>query len=274
MEINKIYNEDCLDTMGKMSDGFIDLTVTSPPYDDLRKYKGFTLDWKSVIKELYRVTKDGGVVVWVVGDQTIKGSETLVAFEQAIYAKECGFCVETMIYGKPNTPFPANVRYNQQFEYMFVFSKGIPKTFNPIQELKSEKQVKKILNGQIRSESKSYRNRDGSTTRADSDVRMLDRLKKSSNKLTKNRGNIWVYPSGYMVSTKDKFAFDHPAIFPEQLVNDHVISWSNENDLVYDPFAGSGTTAKMSLLSNRNYIGSELSSEYCEIIEERLSNIE
>lgn len=271
MEVNKIYNENCLDTMTRMPDGFVDLTVTSPPYSDMRTYKGYEFNYKPITKELYRVTKMGGVVVWVVGDKTKDGSEELLPFLQALYFKEVGFCVETMIYAKPNCPFPSTVRYNQQFEFMFVFSKGIPKTFNPIKELKSQKEIKKIIKKQINFESKSFRKKDGSTVRADSDNRMLSRLKNSGCNLEKTRGNVWVYPSGYMVSSKDKVAFKHPAIFPEQLANDHIISWSNEGDIVYDPFMGSGTTAKMAILNNRNWIGSEISKEYCEIAEKRIN---
>jgi len=270
MEVNKIYNESCLDTMVRIPDGFVDLTLTSPPYSDIRTYKGYEFNYKPIAKELYRVTKIGGVVVWVVGDKTKDGTEELLPFLQALYFKEIGFCVETMIYAKPNCPFPANVRYNQQFEFMFVFSKGIPKTFNPIKELKSQKEIKKISKKQINFESKSFRNKDGSTVRADSDARMLSRLKNSGSNIEKTRGNVWVYPSGYMVSSKDKFAFEHPAMFPEALANDHILSWSNECDLVYDPFMGSGTTAKMAILNNRKYIGSEISKEYCEIAEKRI----
>ena len=82
-----------------------------------------------------------------------------------------------------------------------------------------------------------------------------------------------LYSSGYMVSSKDKIAFEHPAIYPEQLVEDHILSWSNENDLIYDPFMGSGTTAKMAILNKRNWIGSEISKEYCDIITRRLNTI-
>jgi site-specific DNA-methyltransferase (adenine-specific) len=271
MEINKIYNEDCLDTMAKMPDCFVDLVVTSPPYSDIRTYNGYEFNYTNIITELYRIIKVGGVVVWVVGDKTKDGTEELLPFFQAISFKENGFCVETMIYAKPNCPFPANVRYNQQFEFMFVFSKGIPKTFNPIKELKSEKEIEKIRNKRINVESTSFRNKDGSTVRADSDARMLNRLINSACDIEKTRGNVWVYPSGYMVSSKDKIAFEHPAIFPEQLANDHIISWSNEGDLVYDPFMGSGTTAKMAKINKRNYIGSEISKEYCDIAEKRIA---
>ena len=138
MELNKIYNEDCLDTMAKMPDNFINLTVTSPPYDNLRQYNGYSFDFESIAKELFRVTKQGGVVVWIVGDETVKGSETGTSFKQALFFKEIGFNLhDTMIYQKHNFSNPSSNRYHQIFEYMFVFSKGKPKTFNPIKDRKN-----------------------------------------------------------------------------------------------------------------------------------------
>ena len=248
MEINKIYNENCLDTMAKMSDNFIDLTVTSPPYDNLREYKGYSFDFENIAKELFRVTKQGGVVVWVVGDATVKGSETGTSFRQALYFKEIGFNLhDTMIYAKNSYPPLTHNRYEQSFEYMFVFSKGKPKTFNPIK-------VKCETAGTKRPRYKSNKEY-GSAVRNDNRVDIINDFK------TKN--NVWnLNPN----NTKH----NHPAIFPEQLANDHIISWSNEGDLVYDCFGGSGTTAKMSIVNNRNWIVSEISSDYCKIIEDRI----
>lgn len=256
METNKIYNENCIETMARMENNSIDLTVTSPPYDNLRTYNGYSFDFESIAQELYRVTKDGGVVVWVVGDATIKGSETGTSFRQALYFKECGFNLhDTMIYKAEKPPLTHN-RYEQKFEYMFVFGKGKPKTFNPILEpSKYAGQDKKSR-----------------TMRQDSDE-LGNRSGKGCVAKMKIKGNIWEYAIGGGKSTKDKIAFKHPAIFPEQLANDHIISWSNEGDIVYDPFMGSGTTAKMALLNNRRYIGSELSDEYCKIAEERTQQI-
>ena len=252
MEINFIYNEDCLETMAKMPDNFIDLTVTSPPYDNLRDYKGYTFDFESIAKELFRVTKQGGVVVWVVGDATIDGSETGTSFKQALYFKEIGFNLhDTMIWSRKTMPQSGN-RYEPSFEYMFVLSKKPPKTFNPLRIKKLYIDNRKFKNGQ--------RNKDGSFTVAEVNHGEL-----------KNAHNIWDIPTGGGITTKDSYAHEHPAIFPEKLVQDHIKSWSNEGDLVYDPFMGSGTTAKMAKLLNRNYIGSEISSEYCEIIRKRLS---
>jgi site-specific DNA-methyltransferase (adenine-specific) len=246
MKVNEIYNENCLDTMARMEDNFIDLTITSPPYDNLRTYKGFDFDWKAIIKELYRTTKQGGVVVWIVGDATIKGSETGTSFKQALHAIDCGFNLhDTMIYSKASQPRQNGHRYEQQFEYMFVFSKGKTKIKNIIKE--PSKNAGKFVKRTCRDGGK-------------------DELKSSKNIVSdlKTKGNVWFY------GTK-KNDTKHPAIFPEQLANDHIISWSNEGDLIYDCFMGSGTTAKMAKVNNRNYIGSEISEEYCNIANERLT---
>ena len=246
-----IYNEDCLDTMSRMKDNHIDLTVTSPPYDNLRDYKGYSFDFESIAKELYRVTKDGGVVVWIVGDATIKGSETGTSFKQALYFKEIGFNVhDTMIYKKNNIRPLTHNRYEQEFEYMFIFSKGKPRVFNAI---------KKDCVKQPSKDTFLVRNADGS------EKRTIQRKKE------RIIGNVWQYNTGMNLSTKDKMAFKHPAIFPEQLAHDHIKTWSNEGDIVYDPFMGSGTTAKMAIANNIKWIGSEISKEYCDIIRERLN---
>mgnify|MGYP003626417340 CR=1 FL=1 len=249
MEINKIYNENCLDTMSRMSDNFIDLTVTSPPYDNLRTYNGYSFDFESIAKELYRVTKEGGVVVWIIGDATIKGSETGTSFRQALYFKECGFNLhDTMIWNKGGfTAVGAlKTRYAQVFEYMFVFVKGKIKTFNPLKDRLNKKQTGTFL--------KNKRLADGT---------MGEVGKYGQRNKYGQRFNIW------KLANTDRSK--HPAIFPEQLVNDHIISWSNEGDIVYDCFMGSGTTAKMSIANKRNYIGSEMSAEYCDIIKQRLN---
>ena len=254
LELNKIYNEDCMGTMAKMQDNFIDLTVTSPPYDNLRSYKN-DIDktwgehtWKPIIEELYRVTKEGGVVVWVVGDVTITGSETGTSFRQALYFQEIGFNVhDTMIYLKNGTgACGSNYCYWQAFEYMFVFSKHKINTVNRIRDSKNKYAGKK----------RAF-------------VKSSERGERSGvvNKEYGIRNNVWTYNVGF-ANADDKV--EHSAVFPESLANDHIISWSNENDIVYDPFIGSGTTAKMAVLNNRRYIGSEISKEYCEIAEKRV----
>jgi len=267
IEINKNYNESNLETMAKMPDNFIDLTVTSPPYDDVRMYKGFTLPLDDIAKELYRVTKDGGVVVWVVNDKTKNYCESLTSFKTAIlFVENAGFNLhDTMIY-KRTCAFPDVVRYYQDFEYMFVFSKGKPNTVNLLRQMKTEGSLKRQQN---KTGVGGERQSDGSLKRIDETNAFL-RKEKARNDDTRVKSNVWDLPRGNQNSTKDKIAFQHPAIFPEQLANDHIISWSKENDLIYDCFMGSGTTAKMSILNNRNWIGSEISNEYCNIIEERI----
>ncbi|MBL0294917.1 MAG: site-specific DNA-methyltransferase [Saprospiraceae bacterium] len=254
MDINKSYNESNLETMAKMPDCFVDLTVTSPPYDGLRTYNGYSFPFEDIAKELFRITKQGGILVWIVGDGHEKGGETLTSFKQALFFKEIGFIVhDTIIYKKNNFSVPFPDKYHQTFEYCFILSKGKKKTFNPICDRKNKKAGQ---SGGVQ----SITEKDG--TRSKRSAKIINDYGK--------RHNVWEYDTGMYLSTKDKFAFNHPAIFPEELVKDHIISWSNEGDLVYDPFMGSGTTAKMSILNNRNWIGSEISSEYCTIIEERI----
>lgn len=260
MEINKIYNENCLDTMKRMTDNYIDLIVTSPPYDDLRDYKGYSFPFEEVAKELYRITKEGGVVVWIVNDSVKDGSETLTSFKQALYFKEvCGFKVhDTMIYQKHNFSNPSSNRYHQIFEYMFILSKDLPKTFNPIKDRKN------VFHG--KSEWGSW----GKNNTRQKDGTLLE-SKKKENKEYGMRYNIW------KVNTKngvfiEEYIRQHPAIFPEELCKDNILSWSNENDLIYDPFMGSGTTAISCLQLNRNFIGSEISEEYCNISLNRIKS--
>jgi site-specific DNA-methyltransferase (adenine-specific) len=241
---NKNYNESNLETMARMPDNFVDLTVTSPPYDNLRAYNGYCFDFEKVAKELFRVTKQGGIVVWVVGDKTDKGSETGTSFKQALYFKFIGFNLhDTMIYQRKTAPLTHN-RYEQEFEYMFVFSKGKPKTVNHIL-------IPTVFAGKNKGSIGKHRQTHNATKTIVKDKRI--------------KGNIWQYAVGGA-------KINHPAIFPEQLANDHIISWSNEGDLIYDPFMGSGTTAKMAIVNSRNWVGSEISEEYCSIIEQRVRN--
>lgn len=271
INVNYLYNENCLETMRRMPCNFIDLTVTSPPYDDLRTYKGFKLPLEEIAKELYRVTKQGGIVVWVVNDKTVNYCETLTSFKTAIlFVEKAGFNLhDTMIY-KRTCAFPDVVRYYQDFEYMFVFSKGKPKTVNLLRQMKTEGSLKRQKN---KTGVGGERQTDGSLKRIDGTNAFL-RKEKARQDDTRVKSNVWELPRGNQNSTKDKIAFEHPAIFPEQLANDHIISWSNEGDLIYDCFMGSGTTAKMAIINKRKWIGSEISTEYCGITHERLKQFD
>jgi DNA modification methylase len=267
MELNKVYQEDCLTTMKRMPDNLISLTVTSPPYDDLRTYNnkvkglsndynGYSFDFENIARELYRVTKEGGVVVWVVGDATHKGSETGTSFRQALFFKEIGFTIhDTMIYMKNNFSNPSSTRYHQIFEYMFVLSKGKPATFNPIKDRKN------IYAGQVGSWGKNtVRQKDGS-------------MKENSKKTIQEYGqryNVWTYKTSKN-GQEDEVAYEHPAIFPIDLVKDHIISWTNPEEIIYDPFMGSGTTAKGASVLNRKWVGSEINEKYVDICNRRLN---
>ena len=247
MKTNKIYQGDCKEIMKTFPANCIDLTVTSPPYDNLRNYNGYEFDFEGIAKQLFRITKPGGVVVWVVGDATVKGSETGSSFTQALYFKNIGFKLhDTMIYQKDNCPFPSSNRYYANFEYMFVLVKGQLKTFNPISDRKNKSFGRKI--------SGTNRQCDGSTKKIS-----------NSGKAIKEYGvrfNCWLVTEG----KRQKL---HPAPFPDKLANDHIISWSNESDIVFDPMCGSGTTLKMAKANNRNFIGIDISEEYVNIAKER-----
>jgi site-specific DNA-methyltransferase (adenine-specific) len=233
--------------MKAMPDSFVDLTITSPPYDSLRIYNGYSFDFESVAKSLFKIIKPGGVLVWIVGDETLKGSETGTSFRQALGLKEAGFNLhDTMIWRKTN-PMPKfkHKRYSDVFEYMFVLSKGQPKTFNPL--MQPSKRAGELYD---------YTAKLKTTGKV--------RQKKTFNiNSEKYRDNIWEIAVARNTT-------EHPAVFPESLVSDHIISWSNEGDIVYDPFIGSGTTALAAKKLNRSYIGSEISKEYCAIAESRI----
>ena len=253
-----LINKDCIKALREMRGGSIDLTVTSPPYDNLRQYNGNNEGWgeqvwRVVISELYRVSKCGAVVVWVVGDATVKGSETGTSFKQALWAMECGFNLhDTMIYKKTGGGARgSNLCYWQNFEYMFVFSKGRPKSINLIKD--------KI-------NSTAGKRNSGVNGRGKNGEQRFKKITKTAD--LGRRENVWIIPAGNN-TTDDKT--DHPAVFPESLANDHILTWSNEGDTVLDPFMGSGTTGKMAKLNNRKFIGVELDEEYFKIAQNRIS---
>jgi len=237
--INKIFIENCLDTMKRMPDGFVDLVVTSPPYDDLRIYNGYCFDFEATAQELFRVLKPGGVLVWVVGDATKNGSESGTSFRQALFFMQLGYRLhDTMIFEKNSSTYPASangIRYSQIFEYMFIFSKGKPKTVNLICDKPNKWAGFKDFSGKLKNPVPEF----------------------------SPRNNIWRFVTSFN-------GVKHPAPFPEQLVIDHVLSWSIEGDVVYDPFMGSGTTAKAALMTARRFVGSEISADYVKIAENRL----
>ena len=248
-----LYLGDCAKVLAALDAESVDLTVTSPPYDNLRSYNGFTFDFEAIALQLFRVTAHGGVVVWIVSDATVKGSETGTSFRQALFFLQCGFSLhDTMIYQKENNRPRQSNRYEQVSEFMFVFSKGKPKTAN----------IRKVPCKHAGSVTK--------LTSRDHDTDTLRKVEVTIN-AEKNDGNIWAYGTGFGKSSADKIAFGHPAIFPEALARDHILSWSNFGDVVLDPFMGSGTTGKMSAKFGRKFIGVEISQEYIGIAATRIS---
>lgn len=256
LDIDRIYNLDCVDGMLMLDDESIDLVVTSPPYDNLRKYNGFTFDIDKTIIQLFRTIKIGGVVVWIVGDQTIKGSETGTSFRQAIKFIDNGFNLhDTMIYHKQNYIPLTHNRYEQCFEYMFVFSKGKPKAFNPIMiPCKNAGKLEKYSPDRRKKIDKNQ------------SMRLYETEVIKETNETKIHPNIFTYTIGTSKT-------GHPAPFPNELAHDMIISWSNENDIVLDPFIGSGTVAVECIKTNRHYIGFDISTEYCDMSNERINDI-
>lgn len=254
--INAIINDDAANALAKIPPNSINLTVTSPPYDDIREYKGYQFDCAIIVKELFRVTKPGGVVVWIVGDSTTNGSESGTSFRQALMFMENGFKLhDTMIYEKNTSSFPSKrtgTRYTQIFEYMFVFCKGKIATANLICDKPNKwaghtnwgKNTTRLKNGELQETS---------------DIKPVPDFSP--------RNNIWHYNVGKGFNSSDKESHEHPAIFPEKLAEDHILSWSNEGDIVLDIFSGSGTTCKMAKKNNRRYVGIEISEEYCKLSE-------
>ena len=249
-QVSQLIAGNCVDIMRGWEEGIIDLTITSPPYDSLRDYKGYDFPFEAIADELYRITADGGIVVWVVGDR-INGGRSLTSFRQALYFQEIGFSAhDIMIYQKKNTPFMRSNAYTNAYEMMFVLCKGKPATFNPLKVPTARHGMELLTHNKLP---------DG-----------INKKKLGELKKEKTRTNVWSYAVGLGGTTRDKIAFQHPAVFPEKLALDHILSWSNPGDLVLDPMCGSGTTGKMALLHDRQFIGIDISAEYIEIARQRL----
>ena len=268
--LNKINLGNSVEVMKEIPDNFVDLTVTSPPYDNMRSYIGkikddvvfddhYSFPFVEMATELFRITKDGGVVVWVVNDQIVNGGESGTSFRQALKFQEIGFKIyDTMIYHKNGAPFPESGRYSQVFEYMFVFVKGKkPNSANIIKDKENK------WAGVSNFGKRSSRTKDG-------EIKKMDNFTVAE---FGSRYNVWYINNGAGYTTKDKYAYEHPAMFPESLAEDHILSWSKEGDVVLDPMVGSGTTCKMAKMNNRNFIGIDLNEEYVTIAKRRISEV-
>ena len=255
LKTNRLIAANCVDALSEFPENSIDLTVTSPPYDQLRSYNGFEFDAESVGKALLRVTKQGGVVVWVVGDR-INNGRSMTSFRQGVMFQDIGFTVhDVMIYQKKNTPFMRSNAYTNAWEFMFVLCKGAsPKTFNPLKTPTARSGPELLTHNKLP---------DG-----------VNKKKRGMLKKEKTRTNIWAYAVGLGGTTRDKIAFKHPAVFPEKLAAEHILSWTNPGDLVLDPMCGSGTTCKMAKTHGRDYIGIDLSQDYIDIARRRIDAAE
>ena len=244
---------DAVSIMNGWKEPCVDLTVTSPPYENLRDYNGYSFDAKSMLAAILNVTNPGGVCVWVVGEK-INGGRSLASFEHAFLGRTVGWIVhDVMIYQKKNTPFMRSNAYTNCYELMIIFSKGKPKTFNPITE--------------------PTRRNGWETAVFNKGPDAVNRKRAVELKKKKTRTNIWQYAVGLGGTTSDKVAFQHPAVFPEKLATDHILSWSNPGDLVLDPMCGSGTTCKMAELTGRNWVGIDISPDYIEIARQRIPEL-
>ena len=256
-----ILQGDCVKLLKDFDFNCIDLTVTSPPYDQLRSYDNNSkFDFVTFAKELYRVTARGGVLVWVTNDQTREFDESGTSFDQVREFRKAGWKLhDTMIYKKSGISMPDQYhkRYQSCFDFMFVFCKQYIRKWNPILDYVTKKDTHK---------GKHYHKRDPKT----GELIYVHYKKFDLHPHNGLRENIWVYQTGYLKATKDELAYRHPAIFPEALAHDHILSWSNKGDYVLDPFLGSGTTYKMALKLGRIPIGIEINPKYINIAKKRL----
>lgn len=246
-----------------IADHSIDLTVTSPPYDQMRDYKGHGWDFDKLLEQLTRVTKPGGVVMWNVADQTVNGSETGTSFRQALKFLDVGWRLhDTMIYEKGNFSNPSSNRYHQLHEYMFVFSRGAPKTFNPIKDKPTTG-----MNTADHARLSTF----GKNTVRGKDGEMKERGKRREYADYGMRGNIWRMKTAGQ--EKPCHAIAHPAKMPTAMAHDHIMSWSNPGDIILDPFSGSGTTGIEALKLGRQFVGMEIAQEYFDMMERELRDL-
>lgn len=258
MPENRIILTECVKGMKSVPDDIIPLTVTSPPYEGLRTYDGLA-DWNfmDVAKELYRITMPGGVVVWVVQEQIVNGSESGESSRQRLAFANIGFRLHhTMVLGKLGGHQHSKGRYGGALEYAFILSKGKPRYFCPFRDKKNKEAGREKIF--------SNRRIDGT----------FPAKKKARVHPYGFRSPIWFYATGKHHTANEDYAFDHPALMPQQMAEDFILSWSKVGDLVFNPFAGAGTVLKMALLNHRRYLGFEINPKYVEIARRRLKEAE
>jgi site-specific DNA-methyltransferase (adenine-specific) len=246
--------------MAGLDEDSIDLTVTSPPYDLLRLYDGFTFDLPGIVDQLYRVTRIGGAVAWIVCDASKNGAETGTSFAQVMEFQRQGWRLhDTMIYQKSGVSRPGNVRYHQAFEFMFVFSKGTKPKFRPLQDRANK--------------TAGLKRNTKSMTKRDAAGNLTPRRVNHKTYITNPHGirtNIWTYSTGPKQTAPDDLWQQHPAVMPLDLAADHILSWGDPGDTVLDPLAGSGQVPIAADILGREWIAIDCSPRYCYLIEQRL----
>lgn len=255
LALNKIHHFDAVVGLRLLPADCIDLTLTSPPYDWIRDYNG-TFDpakfpFVRIAEELYRITAPGGVVLWITRDQQQDCCESGTSAKQMLYFKNIGFNVQTMIVDSISARH-RRYCYGMPPQFCFVLSKGRPKAFHPIRDKPNTEP------GRIKSW--SARNRDG-------------RIRKGKPKEIPKygrRSHIWLYPTGFGLVSDDPLPRNAPAPMVETVAGDLMLSYSNPGDLILDPMAGLGTTGKVAVKLNRQFIGFERVRKYCDVANDRV----
>ena len=246
-----LYLGDCLEILPTL--GNVDAVVTSPPYDNLRKYGGHApVDTFAAITEISNCLSRGGVCMWNVKDETRDGSETGTSFRQALHAMDSGLNLhDTMIYVRRGVTFPDANRYLPAFEYMFIFSNGSPRHFNGIKDRRN-RYAGTVIHG-------TDRQSDGS----------LAARKCSSSEVPEYglRYNWWELHNAQ--AGNGEFG-GHPAPMPYPMAHGHIQTWTDNGETILDPFMGSGTTGVACAKLGRKFIGIEIEPKYFDIACKRI----
>jgi DNA modification methylase len=252
-------------------DACVDLVVTSPPYDSLRVAAGYQngFDLVDLCNQLLRVIKPGGMVVWVVADQTVNGARTGTSYKQALHFMSHGFQLfDDIVYLKSGTNFPSKSRYTNTWEHMFCFSKGMPSTINLITD-----SPRKWLGSWAKTTNRKKDGTLGASTAKNCGEGSKGKASFEGEYGYKARTNVWNITNGKGFAHPDPggdLAYAHSATYPLQLAHDHIVSWTNPGDVVLDPFNGAGTTCVAAKMTGRTYVGIDSSPEYCALATKRL----
>lgn len=253
--VDKVHCMECVEGMEMLPDDCVDLVVTSPPYDAVRKYNGFAFDLHQTGAQIHRVLKDGGIAAMVIQDQTKDFGKSLTSFRTIIdWCDSFGFKLfECVIYRKNGSEGAWwKHRFRVDHEYIPLFLKGDRPAYFDKQPLRvPSKHGGKVMSGS------GNRRTDGATNGT---------VRREIN-ATKCRGTIWNY---LMAGDKNPLKRKHPAVFPDAIPSDLIQCFCPPGGIVLDPFIGSGSTAVQALKHERHFIGFDISQEYCDLCNQRL----